>query len=176
MKIKNSIVHGAGFMAVVGLCGLQAGAARLGHAGYSTKGATATQTQWNLLCDPQYAEFGSTTTAYSGMGIATVNSILPESPFKVTDLEVELLRMTNFTPFYVDFKPNSNGVIVVDHSQFVDSHGVPGIDAGFLQVQWQLADMNNPPPAATDDNTHLMVFDNVSGNSQESATFLGGIL
>ncbi|MDB5292927.1 MAG: hypothetical protein JWL69_4168 [Phycisphaerales bacterium] len=173
MRIKHSIIHGAGFVAVVGLCGLQAGAARLGHAGYSTTGATATQTQWNLLCDPQYAEFGSTSTAYSGLGVATINSILPESPFKVTDLEVELLHITNLTPFWVDFKPNSAGVIVADHSKFFDpNNGVPGIDAGFLQVSWQLADTNSPPPDATDDNTHMLVFDNASGNPNESATFL----
>lgn len=172
MTFRNSIIHGAGFAAVVGLCGLQVSASRLGHAGFSTKGATAAATQWNLICDPQYAEFGRTTTAYSGLGIATINSILPESPFKITDLEVQLLRTTNLTPFYVDFKPDANGVIVADHSRFFDSSGVPGIDAGFLQVSWELADINNPPPNATDDNTHMMVFDNLSGNTRESATFL----
>ncbi|HWE97922.1 MAG TPA: PEP-CTERM sorting domain-containing protein [Tepidisphaeraceae bacterium] len=171
MKSKFFVVQGAAMAAVVGLSGLTASASRLGHAGYSTAGATPTQTQWNLICDPAYAEFGSTSTAYTGFEVASIGEIVPEAPFKVTDLEVELLRTTDFSAFYVDFKPNAQGDIVVDRSLFVDSHGVPGIDAGFLQVQWSLADMNNPPPDGTDDNTHMLIFDNMSGNPNESATF-----
>jgi hypothetical protein len=171
MKAKFIVVQGAAMAAVVGLSGMSASASRLGHAGFSTTGATASQTQWNLICDPQYAETGRTSTAYTGFGVATINSILPEAPFKVTDLEVLLLRTTDFSSFYVDFTPNAQGVIVVDHSKFVDSHGVAGIDAGFLQVSWTLADINSPPPDATDDNTHMLVFDNLSGNPNESATF-----
>jgi hypothetical protein len=171
MKLKYFVVQGAAMAAVVGLSGISASASRLGHAGISTKGATASATQWNLICDPQYAETGRTSTAYTGFGVATINSILPEAPFKVTDLEVLLLRTTDFSSFYVDFTPNADGVIVVDHSKFVDTHGVSGIDAGFLQVAWTLADINSPPPDATDDNTHMLVFDNLSGNTNESATF-----
>lgn len=171
MKLKYFVVQGAAMAAVVGLSGISASASRLGHAGYSTTGATASQTQWNLICDPQYAENGLTSTAYTGFGVASISEIIPEAPFKVTDLEVQLLRTTDFSTFFVDFKPNAQGIIVVDRSQFVDSHGVTGVDAGFLQVAWSLVDPNIQPPDATDDNTHMLVFDNMSGNPNESATF-----
>lgn len=74
-----------------GFSTISAKAARLGHPAYSAQAATASQRQWNLVCDPTNAESGSTSTQYDP-NVAALNTITaspaPAPGFQISHVNV----------------------------------------------------------------------------------------
>ena len=148
----------AAFVALLGLCPLISSAARLGHPGVSARGATGAATQWNLICDPQYADNGSISTQYdpSVAGLFQVSGL---GPYTVSELLVQV-QSAGKTSF-----------VTTTSSAGVATFVLPGgaTETGFAQVFWNLT--GAPPTPAPDDNTHMLVFNNISQNPNAIGTF-----
>jgi len=179
MKMKHIFTRAA-FVAVVA-SGAFASAARLGKAGLSAKGATAAQSQWNLIADPlEYGApagtmFGSTSVIYPRLvaGLAEVDA---EPGFELTSINLVLESPITHTDFTY-----STGVLAQGTTQFIptamdltdpnDSPPDTAIEPGYLQVFWQAtggATVSDEPGHVDDFD---VLFNNLTSDPNEQATF-----
>jgi hypothetical protein len=178
MKSKNVLAKAA-FVAAVA-SGVWVQAARLGHPGYSAKGATAAQKQWNILADPVDAESGSTSVIYPRLvaGLAEVDA---EPGFELTEINIVLEHNVSHTDFTF-----STGTLPADTTQFIPTlqdledpgYSNPttflpsAIQPGYLQVFWQATggatDTDPSDDGVLDFN---VLFNNLTSDPNEQATF-----
>jgi hypothetical protein len=175
MKMKHAFAKAAFVAAVVG--GVSAQAARLGHPGYSAKGATAAQNQWNILADPTDAESGSTSVIYP-RGVAGLAEVDAEPGFEITEINIVLEHNVSHTDFTF-----SSGA--VDETTFVPSpedledpgYSNPStylpaaIQPGYLQVFWQATGGTTDSDPNGDVDDFDVLFNNLTTDPNEQATF-----
>lgn len=150
----------AAFIGFLGLCPLTSSAASLGHPKVSAKGATGAATQWNLICDPQYVNNGSISTQYDP-SLASLFTVVGLAPYSVTELLVQVQAAGKSSIVM----GNVNGATGV--ATFTLPMGAT--ETGFAQVFFNLT--GSPPTPATDDDTHMLTFNNISGNQNAIGTF-----
>ena len=161
-----------GFAGSILLAGGTANAAHTSHPGYSAKGGSVSATQWNLLCDPANAIYGSTTTDYhTDLGVAALNSITAAPGFEIDDIYVEVNGDGQFAQELGPFPIDTTSVPIT---------GLIGSEVGYVQVDWSNYQLSTQKPGGlsrtaalpiTDTDTHTVTFDNISGNPLATATF-----
>ena len=172
-------------LAIASLTTTAAHAARLGHPQYSAAGATASQKQWNLLCDPPAAVSGSTSTLYDP-SIAALNTITAWPGFELDEVDVIINGEGSFDQQFFLPPGTTQFVIVPAGAAFVQTVGtvyyasLEGSEVGAVQVFWSPFQTVTPAASVTtqkpldrhsDVNTHIITFDNVSGKTKQVATF-----
>jgi hypothetical protein len=159
VRICLQIAVFAGFVA---LCPVTSSAARLGHPGVSTRGATSAATQWNLICDPQYVDHGSITTAYTSV-TASLFEVKGLDPYSVSQVLVQVQAAGKSS--FVTFTPDAFGLVTINSSAFPQG----ATETGIAQVFWGIT--GTPPLPAPDDNTHMLIFNNATANPSAIASF-----
>jgi len=147
------------FIALVLFCPLTTRAARLGHPGVSTRAATSAQNQWNIICDPQYVTGGSTSTMYDPT-VASLFEVTGVGPYIPTQVNVQIVE--NFETFFNSYTSTAGMPIFI-------SIPSDATETGLAQVLWTLN--GSPPPDSPDDNTHMLIFNNITSNKNALGTF-----
>ena len=159
-----------------GLSTSSAKAARLGHPAYSASGATASQTQWNLVCDPAGAISGSTSTSYDP-NVASLNTITAAPGFQIDKVVIVFQGEGPFAQTFGPFPPGTPsfslpadtfsqwGLVQVYWSPLVIASAIPAAAvSGKSPTNGNGDDKGGGDGKGDDVVTHFITFDSVNPN------------